>query len=109
MRKKTAEKLLSKLPSHIKITSKVSYEVVYIPEFADKKTLGECRPDVKQIVICSNQNPNEIVKVLLHEITHAVAIENEFDLTEKQVLALEEGFFAVIDKNKLFDVLARLC
>lgn len=108
MRKELALKLLSKLPSHIRITPYVSYELVYIPEFANKKILGETRPDTKQIVIKSNEPPGQTVSTIIHEILHAIALENDFELTEKQVLALEDGIVRALRLNKIFDVLGKV-
>lgn len=109
MRSYLLKKLIEKIPSHIKITNRVSYELVYIPDFRDGKTLGETRFDTKQIVIKAGQTPIETAKVIIHEVFHALALENEFDLSEKQVLALEEATYSFLRLNKILDLISKLC
>lgn len=101
-------KLLAKIPSHIRITPKVTYEIVFIEDFADGKTCGECRYNTKQIVIKKGQSATETFKTVLHEILHAVALENEFELTEKQVRALEESLFRLMKINKWLALIAKI-
>ena len=109
MRARLANKLLAKIPSHVKITPKVSYEILFIPEFKDAKTLGETRyQDVKQIVIKSGEPPSHTISTIIHELIHSIDIENKIGLTEKQVLGLEEGIFRALEANKLFDLLGKI-
>lgn len=97
-------KLLPKLiPTHIRITQKVTYEVVYVEDFkGEQYTYGECRPDQKQIVLNKNQPPTELFKTFLHETLHAISFETkDLALTEKQVMALEKGLFRLLKLNNL--------
>lgn len=97
MRAKDLPKLI---PSSIRITKDVSYEIVYVEEFpAPYYQYGECRFDSKQIVLNKNQAPSELYKTYLHELIHAVDMENESGLTEKQVRKLEEGIYKVLKLN----------
>lgn len=108
MRSYLLKKLIEKIPSHIRITNKISYELVYIPEFKDGKTLGECRPDIKQIVIKTGQTPIMTMRCIIHECFHAVALESNFELTEKQVLNLEEAIYNFLKLNKIFDLFVKI-
>lgn len=93
--------LLKILPNKVRITKDVAYEIVYIDEFNDNATLGECRYDQKQIVINRNQSKTETVKTILHEIVHAIAMENDIKLTETHVLGLENGLWRFLKLNGL--------
>lgn len=108
MRSYLLRKLIDKIPSHVRANSKVSYEIVYIPEFKDGKTYGETRPDIRQIVIKSGLTPIMTARVLIHEIFHMLALENDFDLTEKQVLGLEESVYNFFRLNKLFELISKI-
>lgn len=109
MRKKTAEKVLTKLPSHIRITPKVAYELLEVEEFKDKATEGETRGDTKQIVVRKGQNPSDKISTYIHEWIHALDFENNVGLTEPQVLKLEKSIMKSLELNKLFDFLGKIC
>lgn len=89
-----------KIPNRVRITSKVEYEVLFVEEFKDGQTLGECRSDVKQIVINKNQSDTEARKTFIHETIHAIDSEEDIKLTEKQVRKLEDGIYRVLRLNK---------
>lgn len=90
----------TKIPSQVRITSKISYEVVYTDQFKDPKVVGESRPGFPQIAIQNGLSNTETVKTFIHEVLHAIATENDFTLTENQVLALEDGIYRVLRLNK---------
>lgn len=73
--------------------------MVYIDEFKDGETLGECRFNPNQIVIKNGQSDTETFKTFLHEVLHAVSIENKVGLTEKQTRALEDGLYRLLRLN----------
>lgn len=94
--------LLKLIPNRVRITQKVSYEIVFIDNFTTSdSTLGECRFDTKQIVINQNQSNTEKLKTVLHEIVHAIALENNIALTETHVLGLEDGIWRFLKLNGL--------
>lgn len=100
MTKKELQKLVDNIPNKIRITKDVSYEVVWLDHFPDTDyQYGECRFDSKQIVINKNQSNTEKLSTTLHELLHAVAMENDIPLTEKQVMALERSLFRVLKLN----------
>ena len=102
------KKLVQFLPSKVRITSKVTYEVVFIDDFLDGKTLGECRHETKQIVIKKGLSATETLKTLIHEITHALALENEFTLTEQTVLHLESAIYRLLRLNGWLTILVKI-
>lgn len=94
--------LLKLIPSSVRITSKVTYEIVFIEAFPDPKQVGECRlGEHKQIVIKSGQSPTETFLTCLHEISHSLSDEYGIGLTESQVLKLERALFNILKLNKL--------
>lgn len=103
-----AKHLLKLIPSSVRITKDITYEVVFIDKFNDRKQVGECRPDVRQIVIKKGQSATETFKTFLHETFHAVSLETEdMELTERQVCKLEDGIFRVLKLNGLLDILSK--
>lgn len=96
------QKLKELIPSKVRITQKVSYEVLYVDEFPDPRDVGECRPTEKQIVIKNGQSDTETYKTFLHELFHSFSFEYQgLNLTENQVQKLEEAFYRYQRLNKL--------
>lgn len=96
--------LIKLIPVQIRITPKVVYEVVWVQEFPnDKEQMGETRRDdnLKQIVISESQPKSEVFKTFLHEVLHAIDLEHKIELTEKQVIKLENGIFKVLKLNNI--------
>ncbi len=79
-----------KIPFNVRIKVRSSYEVVFVDDFKDGQTLGECRPGTKQIVIKANEPKSQQLSTFIHELLHAASAEDDIGLTEKQVLALEK-------------------
>jgi hypothetical protein len=102
-----AKFLLSIIPTSIRITKDIRYEIVWVDEFLnDKKQLGECRYEFKQILINKQQSPTEAYKTFLHELLHAIQFEYpELKLTHSQIYKLEEIIFRLLRLNNLFDFL----
>jgi hypothetical protein len=78
------------IPTHIKIKQS-EYEIVWVEDFKDGKTLGETRFNTKQIVLKTNETDNETFHTYVHEVLHAVSDEYDIGLTEKQVRKLEKS------------------
>jgi hypothetical protein len=103
-----ASDLLKLIPNIVRVTRNVSYEVLWNDEFPkDDNQLGECRGDVKQIVINKNQSPTETFKTYLHEALHAADFEEEIGLTEGQVRKLEDSLFRMAKLNGILDKLLK--
>lgn len=86
------KKLSKYIPHRIKLSSRDEYEIVWIDEFLDGKTLGETRFEERQIVIKNGQTPKESYSTFIHEWFHAISHAYEINLTESQVQKLEKAF-----------------
>ncbi len=102
-----AKDLRKLIPSAVRITRNVTYEVVWVDEFLkDAKQLGECWFDGKQIKINKNQSNTEAYKTYLHEVIHAISFETDgLNLTETQVRKLEDGLYRMYKLNGILEKL----
>ena len=88
--------------THLIQLKKAKYEVCWIDDFKDGKTLGETRFNhPKQILIKNGQSSKEAVSTYFHEVLHAVSEEFEVGLTEEQVLKLEKAIPWVLKPGNL--------
>lgn len=85
------QKLVKRIPYKVQITSKLSYEVVWVERFDNPRQVGEMDTDLKQIRIKIDQSNKEKVMTYLHEVIHAFSDENNIGLTERQVTKLENN------------------
>lgn len=90
------------IPHQIQLNAKSLYEILWVDNFSDGKTLGEMRPDVKQIVIKTGQTPKNTVITYLHEVIHSISNEFDIGLTENQVLKCEKAIYYLLKKNNIF-------
>lgn len=88
-----------KLPSKVRITSKVSYDVLFSSDLGED-ILGLCDPENKQITLKIDQTKTEMLKVYLHEVVHAMNFEFEIGITEAQTLKLETAVYKLLKLNK---------
>lgn len=86
-----------KIPSSVRITSKVAYEVS-VCERAEPD-LGYCDPNKLEIVLSPRQSRTSLEKVFFHECFHAMSFEYHINLTENQVLGLEMAFWSFLKLN----------
>ena len=91
-----------KVPPRIRITYKVTYEVVWIDSFVDPEQLGGCCYEDRQIKIKTGMKPRKAFYVFFHELIHAINFERKLKLTEKQTEGLELGLAGVARLNKGF-------
>ena len=87
------------LPSHIRVTSKVTYEVLFTDTFKDESVVGEMRKDARQIVIKNGQSNKELISTYIHEVLHVLSDENDVKLTESQVGKLELAIYRFLRLN----------
>lgn len=87
------------IPQSIRVTPKVTYEIVYVDSFKNPDVLGEMRPDIKQIAIKNGQSNTELIKTYIHELTHMISDENGIGLTERQVTKLEHALYRFLRLN----------
>jgi len=90
------KKYRKSIPHKFKVSSKRSFEIVFISEFSDPLVLGETRFDPPQIVIRSNLTDKETVMTFWHEMLHAISDEHSIALTEQQVVKLEKSLPSLI-------------
>lgn len=83
------KKLAKCIPNKVQIKSKTWYDILWVDNLHDGKTLGMMIPDQKQIQLEINQTDKDKVLTYLHECLHAFSDENNIGLTEKQVRLLE--------------------
>lgn len=95
------KKLFKRIPPSVKI-GKRTYEIVWVDEFMGVPKLGETRFDKPQIALLIKQTPKQAVSTYLHEVLHAVSFEENVNLTENQVLALEKSLLYVLKTDNLF-------
>lgn len=89
-----------RVPSKIRIKRDVAYEIL----FSDIEDWGQCRFQTKQIIINPKQSKTKLTKTIIHELIHAVDLENgKKHLTESQVRHLEEGFYRLLKLNGWLD------
>ncbi len=54
--------------------------------------LGQCRPDLHEIVVNPNQSQESMAHTIMHEITHSIELKQHLELTERQVDLIALGF-----------------
>lgn len=95
---------MKKIPTTIRITSKVKYHVVWADIIGENEdTLAECRYEEKQIIIKTGQSETENWKCFIHEVFHALEFEYRIPIPHKIVYLLEEAVFKLIKLNGLID------
>jgi len=90
---------LPKIPSHVRVSPKETFEVVFTDSFTDPRTVGEMRLDTKQIVIKNGQSESEIFKTYIHELLHLLSDTNDAKLTERQVGIMEKAIWRFLRLN----------
>lgn len=101
MKRVNWKKLRSQIPNQVKIGGQ-TYEIVWISEFFDGKTLGETRFDPPQIVLKTGESDKVTVLVYGHEVIHAASDEEKIGLTEAQVLGLENALTYLLKPDNVF-------
>lgn len=90
-----------KIPNKIRITQKITYEIVYQDEIkSDPDCIGLCDPNTKHIYIKNGLSKTGRIKCLLHEICHAIFDENEIKINHSEIYKIEESLFKFLKLNK---------
>lgn len=93
-----------KIPARIRITSRDTYEIVYIKAFKDEDQLGECRGETdeepKQIVLLESLKPTIRAKIFIHELIHAICFEYGVKIPHSVIHELEEPIYSILKLNK---------
>lgn len=61
--------------------------------------LGQCRPDRLEIVINPNQNSESMTHTIMHELTHAIELKLDLELTERQTDLIALGYINLFRLN----------
>jgi hypothetical protein len=89
-----------KIPSRVRIKSKVFYNIVWQETIADDaECLGLCDPGTRTIFLKLNQAESEVIKTFIHEMIHALEAEYQTPIPHRIVYTLEEGIFRVLKLN----------
>lgn len=95
---------MKKIPSSIRLKSKVKYEVVWAEIIGDNEnTLAECRYESRQILIKIGQSETDNWKAFIHEVIHALEFEYRIPIPHKITYLLEEAVFKMIKLNGWLD------
>lgn len=84
------KKLVNQIPHKVQIANKIFYEICWVERFDNPEVVGLTNSNKREIYLKIDQSNKEKVLTYLHELMHAFSIENEIDLTEKQVSLLEK-------------------
>ncbi len=91
-----------KIPSRIRITGRVSYEVLYSDVIKnDPHCMGMCDPNTRQIIIKNGMSEAKQIKTLVHELLHSIEFESKTPIPHKVTYALEAGIYKVLKLNKI--------
>lgn len=95
--------MINKLPHRIRLSSKDHYSVVVVPRFDNERDLWHCDPNINQIrLVIDKQSEKKIISNLFHEILHQINYKYGLNLTEAQVLGLEDGIINLFKLNSVF-------
>lgn len=64
--------------------------------------LGQCRADLKEIVLNPNQTPETLFHTLWHELVHAIEETLLLEMTERQVDLVALGIIDLLRSNSQF-------
>jgi hypothetical protein len=90
------------IPSHIRLTSKVTYRTLFTEKFKQGDRWAECVYHKQIVVLHNNRTEEQLFWDFFHEMLHAVSVEScgeDLHLTEAQVTGLERGFRRVAKLN----------
>lgn len=91
------------IPTSVEIKGKagtvVTYNVLFVSRFHDKRQIGETDYDKKEITIKNGLGDWVTFWTFFHEMQHAISEENDLKLTERQVNGLEISFSKTADIN----------
>lgn len=88
-----------RLPDKVKVLG-YNYNVEY---YHDNQTgrFGSCDINTLTLRINANKDREQMESTLLHEIIEAIDFHLGLELTEKQIMGLEAGLYAVLKENRL--------
>lgn len=87
------------IPTKVRITKQVTYEILFAQSLDEKTTVGECRFTEKQIVLKLGEPHEEMLSTLIHEILHAMSYEYGVDLPHKAIYQMEGPLLELMKLN----------
>jgi len=96
------------IPTRVRITARITYEILWTDSFKTEGQLGECNYNSRQIVLLKGLHPRKAYLVYRHEVLHAIshhhleAKKKRYALTESQVEELEIALGKMAKYNKWF-------
>lgn len=88
------------IPNRIRITSKVSYDIVYADIVDnDDSVRGICYSDKKMIVLWTGLKGAKQIETLIHEVIHAIEFEYKINIPHAVVYALEKAVLKFLKLN----------
>jgi len=89
------------IPNRVRITSKVSYEIVYQDIIQnDPDCMGLCDPNKHIIFIQIGLSKKQLYKTFIHELTHAWNFEFELGISHESIYLLEDAILKTLTLNK---------
>jgi hypothetical protein len=94
--------LFKRIPHRVQVGRNTFFEVVWVDDFKDGKTLGETRFDPPQIAIKTGEPQKETVHTYIHELLHSISDTHNVGLSESQVEKLEKALHYVLKPDNVF-------
>lgn len=83
----------------VRITSRVSYDVLLLSGYVGGKDLGRCDADKKQILISMKYGKREAERTFIHEIFHAIEFEYDLHIPHALIRILEIPIWKILKLN----------
>lgn len=93
--------MIKKLPFRIRFKPRQAYGVNLVSGFPGPLD-GTCNPNTKEIKLRGDMSERATLSALTHEILHLISFEWDLELTESQVLGLEEGLIKILELNPTY-------
>ena len=84
---------------HVRITSRVQYEVLVLAGYVNKKDLGLCDSEKKQILISMKDGKREAERTFIHEVFHAIEFEYDLHIPHALIRILEIPIWKILKLN----------
>lgn len=84
---------------HVRITSRVRYEVLLLAEYVGGKDLGRCDPNKKQMLISMKHGKREAERTFIHEVLHAIEFEYDLRIPHALIRILEIPIWKILKLN----------
>jgi hypothetical protein len=72
---------------------------MYVDKFDDTEQLGECNFETKQIVLKKDLKPATLKKTFIHELIHAICLEEGIEIPHRSIYELEGVLYRMLRLN----------